>query len=157
MEKLIAITIDKCTGCRSCELACSYSKTGLFNPSRSRVRVIKMEEAGLDLPILCQQCEDPICMDVCPVDAIKRKKDGIVDIDHSLCRGCRACLMVCPYGAISIDDGQMVKCDLCDGNPQCVQWCVTGALQYTKASLLSMSRRREAAAVLCQSALKARG
>jgi len=157
MVKNILTHVDKCTGCRICELVCSFYKEKVFNPCKSRIRIVKMEREGIDFPILCQQCEDPVCMDVCPVWALRKDEEGVVHLDTSVCVGCRACTIVCPYGAISIVDGKFVKCDQCGGEPKCVEWCPTCALEYTKSTLADMPRRRISAEILAKPVLKARG
>ena len=140
VEGLILIHPEKCTGCRTCEMICSFVKTETFSPYRSRVRILKIEEEGIDLPMMCLQCTDPICSDACPVGAIWKEEGGLVKLDPSLCRGCHACMLVCPFGAISIDDeGYMVKCDLCGGDPQCVNWCETKALEFRRPELARTS------------------
>lgn len=53
------------------------------------------------LPIMCQHCEKPPCVDVCPTTASMKRKDGIVLVDRHLCIGCRYCMMACPYAARS--------------------------------------------------------
>ena len=134
--RLIA-DMDKCTGCEACSLACSFAKYGVFSPSYARVRILKFEESGVDAPVVCQQCEDARCMEACPKKAIVRRPEtGILVIDEATCDGCGICAVACPYGAISVHPKSpskknkvMLKCDLCGGNPECVKWCETKALQ----------------------------
>jgi Fe-S-cluster-containing dehydrogenase component len=95
-------------------------------------------------------------MDVCPVSAITRDTEGVVHLDPSICVGCRACTIVCPYGAISMVDGKFVKCDHCGGEPKCVEWCPTGALEYTVLQLADMPRRRMIAETLAKPILRTR-
>jgi Fe-S-cluster-containing hydrogenase component 2 len=66
--------------------------------------------------------------------------------------------MTCPFGVISInpDKKEMIKCDLCEGNPQCVKWCPTGALEFTKSCMIDMPRRREVAENVAKPILRAR-
>ena len=54
-----------------------------------------------DLPLMCQHCEEPPCVDVCPTKASMKREDGIVLVDRHLCIGCRYCMMACPYDARS--------------------------------------------------------
>ncbi len=134
MDKMIVIEPDKCTGCRVCEMICSFMKLkNVCNPSESRIRILKKEESGVDLPILCLHCREPLCVDVCPMGAIKKGSNEIVKIDKNLCNCCKACIEVCPYGAIRVGKDEMIKCDFCDGDPVCVKWCFTNAIRYLKA------------------------
>ena len=148
MAKVLMINHEKCTGCRLCELVCSVVHEGVSNPSRSRVKIMKWESEGLYVPISCQQCEDAPCMNVCPVKAISRD-DALdyVKVDYDVCIGCRSCVAVCPFGAMSFDviDKKVFKCDLCDGEPQCVRFCEEKAIDYVEADRLSILRKREAA------------
>lgn len=134
MNKKIVVNEKKCTGCRICEMICSFTSSPekIYNPAQSRIKIIKQEEDGIDLPVLCFHCEAPLCMDSCPAEAIQIRPDGVVQIDESLCSGCQACMAQCPYGAIRELHGQIIKCDLCGGKPSCVQWCPTQALQYVE-------------------------
>lgn len=137
---------NKCTGCGTCEAVCSLHHTGTVNPSRSRIRVIRFE-GGVFIPMLCLQCKDPICVSVCPTAAIFKDEvtRGII-IDSEECIGCKMCMLNCPFGAISIDSGdeKLIKCDLCGGDPTCVKFCSTGALQYVKEDTYSLRKMKEA-------------
>lgn len=143
MEKMIFIEPEKCTGCRICEMICSFKKCGGFHPGQSRIKIIKEEEVGIDLPVLCLHCQEPMCVDVCPIGAMKKGKDGLVKLDPDACRGCRACLMVCPYGAVRENLEKMIKCDLCDGDPLCVQWCPTHAIRLIPAGSSEIPRDKK--------------
>ena len=148
MAKVLVVNLEKCTGCRLCELVCSAKKEGVSNPSRSRLKVEKWEWEGLYVPIVCQQCEDAPCRAVCPVKAISRDQDlGRLMVDYDLCIGCRACVAVCPFGAMTFDTvrERVVKCDLCDGEPTCVSFCDVKALDYVDAQRMSSSKKRDAA------------
>lgn len=134
MGKLI-FNAELCTGCRACELACSFHCEGIFAPSKSRIRVVKMDEDGIDVPVGCEHCEDAVCMMVCPVKALSRDATtGAVLLDDSICIGCKECMVVCPFGAIFYDEDRRIfyKCDLCGGDPECVKWCFTKAIEYTE-------------------------
>lgn len=124
-----------CTGCRACELACSFYCEGIFAPSKSRIRVVKMDWHGIDVPTGCQHCEDAPCMLVCPVKAIYRDEDtSAVLVDYDACIGCKECMVACPFGAMHFDEEKRIvyKCDLCFGKPECVNWCFTKAIEYVE-------------------------
>ena len=143
MEKVIVVNLEKCTGCRLCELACAMKRENECNPHLARIRIVKDEERGVDVPVVCQQCENPSCMKVCPTDAIIRDAGvGIPTIRKEKCTGCRMCQIVCPVGAISLHPTQrvMFKCDLCDGEPECVQWCTTQAIRYVDVEEMGISK-----------------
>jgi Fe-S-cluster-containing hydrogenase component 2 len=148
MEKILFIDPEKCTGCRLCETACSLHHEKVVNPSLARIHVAKWETAGLYIPVVCVQCESPICQTVCPVKAISRdEKTGAVVIDPNVCVGCRLCALYCPFAGVQIDlkKGRVLKCDLCDGAPLCAKFCDPQALQYVKATTANMMKQRAAA------------
>lgn len=148
MQKILFIDPEKCTGCRACETACSMHHEKVANPALARIHVAKWETAGLYLPMVCLQCESPICQTVCPVRAIKRdEKTGAVVIDYNLCVGCRLCALYCPFAGaeISAKTGKILKCDLCSGEPVCAKFCDPKALQYVKATTANLIKRRSSA------------
>ncbi len=87
------------------------------------------------VPKLCNQCEHPPCVQVCPVGATFRTPDGVVLIDHNTCIGCQYCVQACPYGVRLFNDelGVTDKCTWCYHRivkglkPACVEVCPTGA------------------------------
>ncbi len=123
---------DKCTGCSICQLACSMDLTGGYNPRRSRLDIRHKNEHLFHMPVVCSQCENAYCMQVCPVNAIARDTHGIVKIDAEKCIGCALCVQYCPVDMIhlDIDTQKAVKCELCRGNPACVAACPNGALEF---------------------------
>lgn len=148
MQKILFIDSEKCSGCRMCESACSLYHDKVFNPTRARINIVKWETAGLYLPMVCQQCETPLCEVVCPMHAIKRDEEtGAMLVDHDLCVGCRLCIMFCPFGGINLDPktGRVLKCDLCGGDPVCVKFCEKEALQYLNANTINLKKKRAAA------------
>ena len=130
-----------CIGCRACEIACK-DKNGL--PPGPRFRRVLYVEGGkypdvyaYKINISCNHCAEPACLPTCPTGAIfKRQKDGIVDIDSTLCIGCRRCEGACPYGAPQYDVEQNIvkKCNLCvdeidaGRKPYCVMACMMRVL-----------------------------
>ena len=148
MAKVLNIDYEKCTGCRLCELVCSVYHEGVSNPTKSRINIIKWEAEGLYIPVTCQQCEDAPCKAACPVKAIDRDETlNRVTIDYDKCIGCRSCMAVCPFGAMGFDitNKKVFKCDLCDGEPQCVKFCEVKAVEYVEAETLNIKKKREAA------------
>ena len=148
MAKTLYIDHQKCTGCRLRELVCSVSHDGISNPARSRIRVMKWEAEGLYIPMSCQQCQDAPCMAVCPMKAISRDEAmGLVSIDYNACIGCRSCIGACPFGAMSfhLKEKQVFKCDLCDGDPQCVRFCEVKAVDFIEVDEVSLLKKRNAA------------
>ncbi len=148
MAKVLYVDHEKCTGCRLCELVCAVSHDGISNPARSRIRVMKWEAEGLYIPMTCQQCQDAPCLKVCPVKAISQEEQtGRVTVDYNTCIGCRSCVSVCPFGAMSFNtiDRRVLKCDLCDGNPQCVRFCEVKAVDFVEADDVSIDKKRKAA------------
>ncbi len=152
MQKILFVDAEKCTGCRLCENVCSLSHEKVSNPSRARIHIVKWENAGLYVPMVCQQCETPICETVCPMGAVSRdEKTGAILIDKELCVGCKLCVMFCPLGGVGIDKNRKIlKCDLCDGDPICVKFCIPGALQFMDANAINIKKRRIAAEKLSE-------
>ena len=158
MDKVLMINHEKCTGCRLCELVCAVKHDGISNPARSRIRVMKWEMEGLYIPMACQQCLDAPCLNSCPVGAISRNESlNRVEVDPDVCIGCRTCVSVCPFGAMSYNavDKKVIKCDLCDGDPQCVRFCEVQAIEYVSAADVSIDIKRTAALRLKEAGKKA--
>ncbi len=130
-----------CIGCRACEIACK-DKNGL--PPGPRFRRVMYIEGGrypdvfaYKVNMSCNHCAEPACLPTCPTGAIwKREADGIVDIDSTLCIGCRRCEAACPFGAPQWDPIAKIikKCNLCvdeieaNRKPYCVMACMMRVL-----------------------------
>ncbi len=176
VEFAYALNLSVCIGCRRCVNAC-HEENNHDRPTRnSYIRVFEMEMGSLDLeagnagydhavpapgkfylPVQCQQCRNPPCVKVCPVEATWKQEDGVVVVDHNWCIGCRYCEAACPYHArrfnwktpaIPADEinreqgylsnrirpkGTMEKCTFClhrtrEGRlPACLEACPAGA------------------------------
>jgi Fe-S-cluster-containing hydrogenase component 2 len=114
-------------------VVCSLYHFGECNPERSAIRVVRKEKDGLvaSLPLVCQQCEEALCMETCPTGALTRAEEsGRVSVDKDLCSGCGECMEACPAGCIFMDNRNDVAlcCDLCGGEPQCVPLCHSQSL-----------------------------
>ena len=99
----MVIDLKRCYGCYACVMACkvkNHTPPGVF-----WARILKGESGTYPntvrqaLPVLCMQCDEPSCMEVCPTGATKQRDDGIVIVDKDECMGCKYCMMACPYGA----------------------------------------------------------
>ena len=130
----LAIHPELCTGCKQCELACSWVQTGAFQPSRSVIRVHIFDEQASFAPYTCSQCSEAWCMQVCPVNAIDiDAESGAKIVIDDTCIGCKLCVIACPFGTIFFDKETQVaaKCDLCAGDPACAHACPTNAIEFT--------------------------
>ncbi len=164
----ILVDANRCaSGCNDCITACEEENGwGSANPSEEHssaeqkaqwIRKVtirnKATQHVVTLPMLCQHCEHPPCVDVCPTGASFKREDGIVLVDKHICIGCRYCMMACPYKARSFihesvkdqkpwaprGKGTVESCTLCvhrvdeDRIPACVEACNAaqgGALQF---------------------------
>lgn len=155
MTRMVMIlNMDYCTGCKACVLACSFIKEKCFDPSRARIRIIGEEREGLNIPITCEHCTHPPCERICPVTAIhKSVEKGIVLVDSEKCTGCGLCRLVCPFGVetIAIRDRKAIKCDLCNGQPECVSFCLPGALKFVEETPAAIRDKKEQAEKRCVS------
>ena len=139
------VSLDRCTGCKACVSAC-HSLNGLDDHEVWRDTGTLL--GGADAPgwqqtitTACHHCEDPGCMNGCPVGAYEKDKDtGIVRHLDDQCIGCSYCILKCPYDVpkYSKKRGIVRKCDMChqrlaEGEaPACVQACPTEAIRIIK-------------------------
>jgi Fe-S-cluster-containing hydrogenase component 2 len=130
-------------------MACSYESEGIFNPSKSRIKVFNFHEQGRFAPYTCTQCDEAWCMHACPVDAIViNLTTGAKDVVLDKCVGCKVCTIACPFGTVNYNQatGKVAKCDLCGGDPQCVAACPTDAITFIDADATGLDRMRASAA-----------
>jgi carbon-monoxide dehydrogenase iron sulfur subunit len=137
MARLVASPI-RCSGCRLCELICSFWHEDEFNPSRARIRIEINRSIGpgtlpdaVDVPHVCEQCNPAPCEQICPEGAIVR--DSVTHallVKDNQCVGCGLCVEECPYHMIHLNQEKETaqKCDLCGGQPLCVSFCPRDAL-----------------------------
>jgi carbon-monoxide dehydrogenase iron sulfur subunit len=131
-RKFVSVDPSKCTGCGICEYACTIEKNeNISNPIHSRIRVVRMAPL-FNFALACRFCEDAKCVKACPEKAlVQSEKTGILMVKEKQCKGCDWCVQACEHGAIAIhsDTGKAVACDLCEGEPQCVEFCPEEALE----------------------------
>ena len=129
MIEMISVNLNKCTGCRRCEIVCAFFHTGRVSSKLARIKVVNIYEKGIDGPVVCNQCSEKYCME-CPVHALTVGSSGQIIHSPTICVLCGRCEDVCPIGALEIFGGFVYVCDLCGGRPQCVKACTEGALVY---------------------------
>jgi [DsrC]-trisulfide reductase subunit O len=102
----LLVDLNKCPqGCDVCVSACADENGWKrSDPHESQwIRKVSVRDpesgAGRELPVMCQHCANPACVDVCPTGASFKRADGIVLVDRHICIGCRYCIMACPYKA----------------------------------------------------------
>lgn len=134
------IDLRKCVGCQACSIACKAEFDVPLGVNRSWVEYTEkgtFPNVGRSfLPRLCNHCDDPPCVFVCPTGATyKREQDGVVVVDTGQCIGCKYCVQACPYDARFLNPVTKVadKCDFCIHRiskglvPSCVNTCPAGA------------------------------
>lgn len=124
--KILKFKGDECTGCLSCQLACSFQRQRVFNTQKASLRV---KRNGLENPTMtyCRHCKNPLCVEVCEFNAMGLV-DGVVFIDENKCTGCGLCIDKCPFNAIFTENQVAYKCNQCKGEFKCASVCTTGAI-----------------------------
>jgi len=158
--RIVVADPDLCVACRDCEYACAFEHGGDFDRASSLIRVNFYAEDRACIPLTCMHCDEAWCLEVCPAGAISRaESSGAVEIDRARCAGCKMCLLACPLGNIHYDGelGVSTKCDLCGGDPACVRFCTSGALQFVEADVAADARREVLDASLRRLVRRGRG
>ncbi len=140
MQLGFVIDHSRCIGCHACTVACKSENDVPLGSFRTWVKYTEsgtFPEVKRDFAVLrCNQCTDAPCITICPVTALDKRNDGIVDIDPSVCIGCKACMQACPYDALYIhpEQGTAQKCHFCAHRtsiglaPACAVVCPTEAI-----------------------------
>ena len=126
---MITLELAKCSGCSRCEVHCSFFHSGKIGRSGARIKVVKIENIGIDFPVVCQQCQERYCTK-CPEKAIEIGSLGQVIVSPTLCTACGTCEIMCPIGAVELYEEIPHVCDLCGGDPRCVKACTLDAIHY---------------------------
>lgn len=115
----MVIDLRKCIGCQACTVACSMENLVPLGQFRTIVSTYEVDVTGdprrVTLPRLCNHCENPPCVEVCPTQATYKREDGIVVVDNTVCIGCGYCVQGCPYDArfINSEIHTVDKCTFC--------------------------------------------
>ncbi|WP_114191716.1 electron transport protein HydN [Edaphovirga cremea] len=172
MNRFIIADPNKCIGCRTCEIACvmahsSDQDISALTSANFAPRLHVIKGVNVSTAVLCRQCEDAPCANVCPNGAISRQDDMVL-VMQERCIGCKTCVVACPYGAMEVvtrpvirqngavmtsttEKAEAHKCDLCSGRengPACMETCPTNALHCVDRNLLqemNAEKRRRAA------------
>ena len=130
-RKFVSVDPSKCTGCGICEYSCTLEKgEAIWNPIRSRIRVVRMTPM-FNFALSCRACKDAKCVKACPEKALSQAEStGLLIVDDKRCKGCDWCVQACEHGGITIhtDTGKAIACDLCQGEPKCIESCPEEAL-----------------------------
>ncbi len=132
MKMIYKVTVERCIACGKCELACAFAHGSEGKPSKTRINIFK-RGPELGTPVVCFQCDDAACAAACPTQALVRNEEtGAIEMDRDRCILCRLCVAACPFGNMLWDEAYHLvqKCDLCGGDPKCVPFCPTHALEY---------------------------
>jgi len=143
-QKVLLYDPSKCTGCRYCEIACSYYHFKQLSLEKANLHVQFNEKNGEFEAIYCQHCDEPVCVAICPSEAAtKDEKTGLVRINPLRCIGCKTCVVARPLSVpwFNADYRISMKCDFCDGGPQCAKFCSPQAIRVaTRRKLGNLTR-----------------
>jgi len=131
-QKVLLYDPSKCTGCRYCEMACVYYHFKEFNMEKAHLHILFEEKTRKFEAIYCLHCDEPLCVAACPNEAaVKDEETGIVRINPVRCIGCKTCTFVCPLSVPWFNERYRIsmKCDFCDGDPQCAKFCSPQAIR----------------------------
>jgi Fe-S-cluster-containing dehydrogenase component len=140
---------SRCIGCESCVNACAECDTHRGH-SLIHLDFIDRRDTIATVPFVCMHCDDPTCAQVCPADAIKKTRDGVVQSSlKPRCISCSNCVHACPFGIpkVMVAQEQMMKCDMCydrtsaGKRPMCATVCPSQALAYVPAEDVARGRR----------------
>lgn len=134
----MVMDVRRRTGCQACTVACKAENEVPLGVFRTHVRYYEVgkypDTRRARVPHICNHCENPPCVDVCPTGASRQREDGVVFVNYDTCIGCKTCMAACPYGARFINPELQVadKCTFCmhrvDAGivPACVNSCQGG-------------------------------
>jgi ferredoxin len=122
--KILSADPEVCSGCGRCELACSFGRTRTYSHTGSVIRLVRVEELGLDVPVACIACSR--CVSACPSGALSRTDEGRIEVDTDTCDGCGTCMDSCPVGIVEFETVPF----FCTHCGRCVEACDLDALAF---------------------------
>lgn len=150
----------KCIGCHACTTACKSEHDVAVGVNRTYVKQVEKGEFPNTRRIFsvmrCNHCTDAPCVEICPVEALYIREDGIVDFDNNRCIGCKSCMQACPYDALYIDPETKTaaKCNYCahrvevGREPACVTVCpehaiIAGDMHNSETEIAQLLARQQ--------------
>lgn len=150
----------KCIGCHACTTACKSEHDVPVGVNRTYVKQVEKGEFPNTRRIFsvmrCNHCTDAPCVEICPVEALYTREDGIVDFDNNRCIGCKSCMQACPYDALYIDpeNNTAAKCNYCahrvevGREPACVSVCpehaiIAGDMENAETEISQLLARQQ--------------
>jgi len=132
---VIEYQIEKCVFCHLCEWVCSARAVEQIKPTATAIKVQRSDRFGpvsLHVCNLCEGRETQACVEACPTDALTLD-GGVVKFNQQECIACLDCADACPEDAVGWDPAseKIIICDLCGGNPLCVEWCPEDVLSLS--------------------------
>ena len=150
----------KCIGCHACTTACKSEHQVPVGVNRTYVKQVEKGEfpntRRLFSVMRCNHCTDAPCVEICPVEALFFREDGIVDFNNDRCIGCKSCMQACPYDALYIDPetNTAAKCNYCAHRvdvglePACVNICpehaiISGDMEDPNSEIATLLSRQQ--------------
>lgn len=141
MQLFVNHNLPGCSGCRICEKMCALQHEKKYNEAYSRIQVYQFYPGPIDVPIVCQYCDDRPCVSACPTGALIYDGDVFqMIVKEALCTSCELCNQACIAagrgGCITFHPQKGIAqiCDFCGGDPRCAKFCPSDTLRFLPLS-----------------------
>jgi len=141
MQLFVNHNLPGCSGCRICEKMCALQHEKKYNEAYSRIQVYQYYPGPIDVPIVCQYCDDRPCVSACPTGALTYDGDVfLMIVKEALCTSCELCNQACIAagrgGCITFHPQKGIAqiCDFCGGDPRCAKFCPSDTLRFLPLS-----------------------